>query len=56
MPIVACIECDAKITFDEKVILGEIAQCPECSLELEVVKLDPLEVDKAPEVEEDWGE
>ena len=35
---------------------GEIIQCPECGVELEVVNEDPLELALAPEEEEDWGE
>ncbi|HEY8292143.1 MAG TPA: hypothetical protein VIG44_06630 [Thermomicrobiales bacterium] len=31
-------------------------QCPECGVELEVVEVDPLELQLAPEEEEDWGE
>ena len=35
---------------------GEIIQCPECGVELEVVEIAPLELQLAPEEEEDWGE
>ncbi len=35
---------------------GEIVVCPDCGVELEVVSLDPLTLDLAPDVEEDWGE
>ena len=30
--------------------------CPDCGTELEVVALDPLTVEEAPQVQEDWGE
>ena len=30
--------------------------CPDCGAELEITSLDPLTVELAPEVEEDWGE
>jgi alpha-aminoadipate carrier protein LysW len=33
-----------------------IVVCPDCTAELEVLALDPLELALAPEVEEDWGE
>lgn len=56
MTTVACIECAADVRFGDDVLLGEIAQCPDCGVELEVVTLHPLTVDLAPEVEEDWGE
>jgi alpha-aminoadipate/glutamate carrier protein LysW len=51
-----CIECGADTPFGEEIIVGEIAQCPDCGVELEVISLNPLQVDIAPEVEEDWGE
>ena len=36
--------------------LGEIVVCADCGAELEVIGLDPISLDVAPEVEEDWGE
>lgn len=50
-----CPECGASVQAED-VILGEILPCPECGVELEVAGLDPLTLDLAPEVEEDWGE
>ena len=50
-----CPECEGELTL-EGVEKGEIVQCPECSAELEVVNTNPLELDLAPEEEEDWGE
>ena len=35
---------------------GEIVVCPDCGTEFEVISLDPVEIEEAPEVEEDWGE
>ena len=52
----SCPECEAQVNLDEPVRLSEIAECPECSSELEVVALEPLTLAMAPEVEEDWGE
>ncbi len=51
-----CPECAAEIELSEDVMEGEIVDCPECGVELEVVNLDPLTLDLAPEEEEDWGE
>ena len=51
-----CPECAAEITLEADVIEGEIIECPECGVELEVVGLDPVQLDLAPEEEEDWGE
>jgi alpha-aminoadipate carrier protein LysW len=50
-----CPECAALIvlTNPER---GEIVECPECGIELEVVSVSPLELAPAPEEEEDWGE
>jgi alpha-aminoadipate carrier protein LysW len=51
-----CPECAAPIEMAPDTIQGEILQCPECGVELEVMSLDPVTVELAPEVEEDWGE
>ena len=51
-----CPECAADLDLAADVEEGEIVVCPDCGAELEVVSLDPLAVELAPEVEEDWGE
>ena len=51
-----CPECAADLDLAADVEEGEIVVCPDCGVELEVVSLDPLAVELAPEVEEDWGE
>jgi len=51
-----CVECGADTPFGDSIILGEIVQCPDCGVELEVTNVEPLEVGLAPEVVEDWGE
>ncbi len=52
-----CPECEAEIEIDElDVDKGEIISCPECGIELEVVGLAPLELDVAPQDEEEWQE
>ncbi len=50
-----CPECGADLTLEDP-IEGEITTCAECGVELEVLSLEPLELDLAPEEEEDWGE
>lgn len=50
-----CPECAAQITL-ESPERGEIVECPECGVELEVVSVEPLTLDLAPQEEEDWGE
>ena len=51
----ACIECGADLELED-VVVGEIVQCPECGVELEVLSLGPVELGLAPAEEEDWGE
>lgn len=51
-----CPECGADVSLPDDVMEGEIVQCAECGMELEVISLDPPELDLAPEEEEDWGE
>jgi alpha-aminoadipate carrier protein LysW len=51
-----CLECGAELKLDEVLHQGEIVVCPDCGVEFEVVSLDPLTLELAPEVEEDWGE
>ena len=52
-----CPECEADVEIDEfDVDKGEIISCPECGVDLEVVGLSPLELDLAPEEEDDWQE
>ncbi len=51
-----CPECDAAVRFERSPLNGEIANCTDCTAELEVVCADPITLELAPEVEEDWGE
>ena len=51
-----CPECGAELKLDEVRHQGEIVVCADCGVELEVVSLDPMSLELAPEVEEDWGE
>ena len=53
---VECVICEAAVEVPEDVIVGEVLVCEDCGTELEVTSLDPLAVEEAPEVEEDWGE
>ena len=50
-----CVECGAGLALATPMV-GEIVDCPDCGLELEVRGLDPVRVEPAPQVEEDWGE
>ncbi len=51
-----CPECGADVTLPDDAVDGEIIQCEECGVDLEVLGLNPPTVDLAPEEEEDWGE
>ena len=52
----ACPECGASVDVDFDVVEGEIIACEECGADLEVISVNPLELELAPEEEEDWGE
>ena len=56
MRTVTCIECAGDVPLTEDVMVGEIVECPDCGVELEVREVEPLTVELAPEIEEDWGE
>lgn len=51
-----CPECEASVPFARRPLQGEVVRCPDCSAELEVTALDPVTLELAPEVQEDWGE
>lgn len=45
MPLAVCPECDAEIHVDEELDKGDTLRCVECESRLEVVGLDPIELD-----------
>ena len=51
-----CLYCDADINLKADVETGEIVDCPDCGTEFEVRSLDPVNLEHAPQEEEDWGE
>lgn len=51
-----CPICDAPVTIPADAMENELLSCPDCGSELEILSLNPLELEEAPEVEEDWGE
>ncbi len=53
MPTGTCPECDADVHVDTDADKGDILSCEECGTGLEVVGLDPVELDI---VEEDYDE
>jgi len=56
MASTVCVECSSELTIPDDVESGEILDCDTCGTELEVIGVDPIELSKAPELEEDWGE
>ncbi len=53
VPTGTCPECDAEVHVDTEVDKGEIVACEECGTDLEIVGLDPVELDLVEE-EEDY--
>ncbi|MCU4753609.1 lysine biosynthesis protein LysW [Natrialbaceae archaeon A-CW2] len=51
-----CVECGADLTLHADLEVGEIVDCTTCGAELEVIDVEPPVLEKAPELEEDWGE
>jgi alpha-aminoadipate carrier protein LysW len=51
-----CPVCGAELTLADDVVKGELLECDDCGSELEVVSLDPVKLEEAPEAEEDWGQ
>jgi alpha-aminoadipate carrier protein LysW len=45
VPTGTCPECDADVHVDPDVDKGETVSCEECGIGLEVVGLDPVELD-----------
>jgi alpha-aminoadipate/glutamate carrier protein LysW len=53
VPTGTCPECEADVHVDTDVDKGEVVECEECGVQLEIVGLDPVELDI---VEEDYEE
>jgi alpha-aminoadipate carrier protein LysW len=51
-----CVTCGDSVTLPDDVEIGEIVDCGSCGTELEVVGVDPAELEEAPDLAEDWGE
>ena len=45
MPTTACPECSEDVYVDAESEQGDVISCDECGTELEIVGLDPIEVD-----------
>ncbi len=53
---ILCPDCEGNIVLDSSTEKGEVVTCKDCSVQLEVVSLQPLKVNPAPKLDEDWGE
>lgn len=45
MPTTICPECDEEVYVDAESEQGDIVSCDECGVDLEIVGLDPIELD-----------
>ncbi|HEX2621958.1 MAG TPA: lysine biosynthesis protein LysW [Phototrophicaceae bacterium] len=51
-----CPECEADVRLPANAMQNELVACPDCGAELEIISLNPVTLELAPETEEDWGE
>jgi alpha-aminoadipate carrier protein LysW len=53
-----CPECYFEFEIDDDVMLGEVIECGDCGIELEVINIQEnvAVLQKAESEEEDWGE
>lgn len=51
-----CPVCGAMLDFGSTPLIGELKDCMDCGVELEVTGIEPLTLTEAPNEEEDWGE
>ncbi len=56
MPTTACPECSEKVFVDAESEQGDIISCDECGTELEIVGLDPIELDIYDDDADDFDE
>ena len=58
MILKTCPDCLAEIEILEDVMVGEIVECSDCGLELEVEKVEgnQVEIQRLSIEKEDWGE
>jgi len=58
MILTTCPDCLAEIEIYEDVMVGEIVECSDCGLELEVEKVEgnQVEIQRLSIEKEDWGE
>lgn len=40
-----CVACGAELELPDGIVLGEVLWCADCGVELEVIRLDPLQLE-----------
>lgn len=56
MPTTTCPECSEEVYVDADSEQGDVISCDECGTDLEVVGLDPIEVDVHSDDDDDYGD
>jgi len=56
VPTGTCPECEADVHVDTDADKGDMVSCEECGTDLEIVGLDPVELDIVEDDEEDLDE
>jgi alpha-aminoadipate/glutamate carrier protein LysW len=56
MPTTICPECDEEVYVDADSEQGDIVSCDECGADLEIVGLDPIELDIYEEGDDDFDD
>ena len=56
MPTGTCPECEADVHVDTDADKGDVVSCEECGTDLEIVGLDPVELDIVEEDDDDLDE
>ncbi|MGQ4875662.1 MAG: lysine biosynthesis protein LysW [Promethearchaeia archaeon] len=58
MAKIECPACYFEFEAEEGLIEGEVISCPDCGVDLEIVKIDgeKITVEEAEVSQEDWGE
>jgi len=54
MPTTACPECSEDVYVDADSEQGDVVSCDECGTDLEIVGLDPIELDIHEEKDDDF--
>ena len=51
-----CSVCGAALSLGSDPMVNELIECADCGTEFEVIDVDPITIEIAPQVQEDWGE